>query len=68
MQGFSVGAFSSAAMPSSQFALAHVAALAGLPPLRKDPFDRVLVAQAMAEGVTLLTGDPATYPGPIRLL
>ena len=34
----------------------------------KDPFDRLLVAQAMVEGVTLLTLDPivAEYPGPIR--
>ncbi len=49
---------------------AHVVALAALPPLHKDPFDRMLVAQAMAEGVTLLTADPAVarYPGPVRLV
>ena len=48
---------------------AHGAALAALPPLHKDPFDRMLIAQAMVEGVTLLTADPAVakYPGPIRL-
>jgi len=31
--------------------------LAGLPDLHKDPFDRILVAQALAEGLTLATKD-----------
>ncbi len=46
----------------------HVVATETLPPIHKDPFDRVLVAQAIVEGVTLLTGDPivAQYPGPVR--
>lgn len=46
----------------------HAIAVANLPPLHKDPFDRMLVAQAQIEGITLLTGDPlvAAYPGPIR--
>ena len=49
---------------------AHAVALASLPPLHKDPFDRMLVAQALVEGVTLLTGDRAVaqYKGPIRLV
>jgi PIN domain nuclease of toxin-antitoxin system len=49
---------------------AHAAASAGLPPIHKDPFDRMLVAQAIVEGFTLLTSDPmvAKYPGPIRLV
>ena len=48
----------------------HVVAIESLPPIHKDPFDRVLVAQAMVEGITLLTNDPvvAQYPGPIRKL
>ncbi|MGB7977174.1 MAG: hypothetical protein WCF81_23120 [Roseiarcus sp.] len=48
----------------------HVAALAGLPPIPRDPFDRLLVAQAIVEGFTLLTSDPtvAKYPGSIRLV
>jgi PIN domain nuclease of toxin-antitoxin system len=39
-----------------------------LPPIHKDPFDRILIAQAMVEGITLLTADEtiAQYPGPIR--
>jgi PIN domain nuclease of toxin-antitoxin system len=37
----------------------HLLALCTLPMLHKDPFDRMLVAQAKAEGLTLLTVDPA---------
>ena len=46
----------------------HAVAITSLPPLHKDPFDRILVAQATVEGVTLLTADPlvARYPGPVR--
>jgi PIN domain nuclease of toxin-antitoxin system len=45
----------------------HAVAVDALPPIHKDPFDRILVAQAMVEGITLLTVDPvvAKYPGPI---
>ena len=47
---------------------AHVVVLDLLPPIHKDPFDRLLVALAQVEGVTLLTADAAVacYPGPIR--
>jgi PIN domain nuclease of toxin-antitoxin system len=40
-----------------------------LPPIHKDPFDRLLVAQATTEGIVLLTADAAMaqYPGPVRL-
>ncbi len=46
----------------------HVVAMDNLPPIHKDPFDRILVAQAQVEGITLLTADPsvARYPGPVR--
>lgn len=46
----------------------HALAVASLPHLHKDPFDRMLVAQAMVEGVELLTVDAqmGRYPGPIR--
>lgn len=46
----------------------HAVSIDSLPPLHKDPFDRLLLAQAMVEGVTLLTSDAqlALYPGPIR--
>ncbi|HWZ81926.1 MAG TPA: type II toxin-antitoxin system VapC family toxin [Terriglobales bacterium] len=46
----------------------HVVATESLPAIHKDPFDRILVAQAMVEGITLLTIDSqlSLYPGPIR--
>lgn len=46
----------------------HAVAIQSLPPLHKDPFDRILIAQATVEGITLLTSDRqvAKYPGPIR--
>ncbi len=48
----------------------HAVALDSLPRTHKDPFDRMLVAQAQVEGITLLTADRtvARYPGPIRLV
>jgi PIN domain nuclease of toxin-antitoxin system len=46
----------------------HAVAVANLPPIHKDPFDRMLVAQSTVEGILLLTADPmvARYPGPVR--
>ena len=48
----------------------HVVAIDTLPPIHKDPFDRLLVAQAIVEGITLLTADAIVkqYPGPVRLV
>ena len=47
---------------------AHATAVDLLPPIHRDPSDRLLVAQAQIEGITLLTTDEvvARYPGPIR--
>jgi PIN domain nuclease of toxin-antitoxin system len=46
----------------------HAVAVDSLLPIHKDPFDRILVAQAMVEGLALLTADPvvARYKGPVR--
>jgi PIN domain nuclease of toxin-antitoxin system len=46
----------------------HVVAIESLPPLHKDPFDRVLIAQALVEGIILVTTDEtvARYPAPVR--
>lgn len=46
----------------------HAVQVEGLPDLHRDPFDRILVAQAQCEGMTLLTTNAvvARYPGPIR--
>lgn len=38
--------------------LVHVLTLDSLPDHHKDPFDRILIAQAQAEGLTLLSHDP----------
>jgi PIN domain nuclease of toxin-antitoxin system len=45
----------------------HIVSLAGLPDLHRDPFDRILVAQALAEGFTLATKDAilARYGAPL---
>ncbi len=49
---------------------AHAAAVAELPPLHRDPFDRLLIAQARIEGLELVTADRivAQYGGSIRLV
>lgn len=49
---------------------AHAVAVESLPPIHKDPFDRLLIAQSLVEGVTLLTSDAAVaqYGGSIRLV
>lgn len=46
----------------------HAVNIDSLPPLHKDPFDRLLLAQALSEGITLLTADAqlARYRGPVR--
>jgi PIN domain nuclease of toxin-antitoxin system len=46
----------------------HAVAIDGLPSTHKDPFDRMLIAQAMVEGITLITNDEsmAMYPGVVR--
>jgi PIN domain nuclease of toxin-antitoxin system len=46
----------------------HAVMVDSIPLIHKDPFDRILIAQALVEGITLLTADPviASYPGPIR--
>lgn len=49
---------------------AHAVALDDLPPLHGDPFDRLLLAAARAEGMTLLTRDAtlAGYGAGVRLI
>lgn len=46
----------------------HAVHVESLPPMHKDPFDRLLVAQAIIEGMRLLTADTqlAAYRGPVR--
>lgn len=46
----------------------HAVSVEGLPDIHRDSFDRLLLAQALSEGITLVTSDDvlASYPGPIR--
>jgi len=46
----------------------HIAALAALPMLHKDPFDRILIAQAKAEGLPLVISDSLIGEYPIETL
>lgn len=45
----------------------HAVAAARLPPHHRDPFDRMLVAQAIADGLTIVSGDRriARYEAPV---
>jgi PIN domain nuclease of toxin-antitoxin system len=54
-------------IPALAIRTAHIRVLAGLPEFHKDPFDRILVAQALAEGLTLATKDAvlARYGVPV---
>lgn len=49
---------------------AHAAAVADLPDIHRDPFDRMLVAQSHVEGIVLLTNDRkvADYGSPVMLV
>ena len=48
--------------------LRHAEALGRLAPHHRDPFDRMLAAQALAEGLTLVSRDPAFQPYGVRLI
>ena len=52
-----------------EITLDHAATAAALPRIHRDPFDRMLIAQAMRERLTLVTRDPAfrRYKG-LRIL
>lgn len=39
-----------------------------LPPLHRDPFDRMLMAQAIAAGLAIVTPDPAIAQYPVRVI
>lgn len=46
----------------------HVQTLRDLPPINSDPFDRMLVAQAKTENMTLITSDKRLAEYPVKLL
>ena len=41
-----------------EISAAHALAVGGLPDIHRDPFDRIMIAQAQVEGLTLVTRDP----------
>ena len=48
--------------------LTHVLTLESLPTHHKDPFDRLLIAQANAESAVLISGDPMFAKYPVKLV
>lgn len=47
---------------------AHTLAVEALPNIHKDPFDRMLVAQTIVEGITLMTADSAVAEYPVAVI
>lgn len=61
------------AMKESRFAplqvtMEHALAVSDLPPIHEDPFDRLLIAQAKSEDMTLVTHDKVVQRYPIKIL
>jgi len=48
--------------------LKHLTVLAELPFHHRDPFDRLLIAQAISEGIPILSGDPAFRDYPVQVI
>ncbi|HEY1478106.1 MAG TPA: type II toxin-antitoxin system VapC family toxin [Chthoniobacterales bacterium] len=46
----------------------HALYLRHLPALHRDPFDRIIIAQALCEGLTLVTTDPIMRGYPVRTI
>jgi PIN domain nuclease of toxin-antitoxin system len=63
-EAFIVGRLALHSMDSLSVKLEHAVRVYTLPAHHKDPFDRILVAQALSERVPLITADPqiARYP------
>lgn len=62
-----VAVFLGRELPANNFDLlaisfAHATAVENLPPHHKDPFDRLLIAQAQAEGIPIVSVDAALDP------
>lgn len=54
-------------MPILPLGLNHVETLEQLAPIHGDPFDRMLVAQALSENLTFITADAALADYPIKV-
>jgi PIN domain nuclease of toxin-antitoxin system len=46
----------------------HVGAVARLPDIHRDPFDRILIAQALVEGLPLVTNDQQIAAYAVRIV
>jgi PIN domain nuclease of toxin-antitoxin system len=46
----------------------HISALSALPDIHRDPFDRILIAQAIAEGMPIIASDKLFSQYPVRVL
>lgn len=53
---------------SLDISAARALAVGGLPDVHRDPFDRIMIAQAQIEGLTLVTRDPENQKHPINIL
>jgi PIN domain nuclease of toxin-antitoxin system len=51
-----------------QIRASHITALAALPMVHKDPFDRILIAQAKAERLSLVTSDVPISQYPVQTI
>ena len=48
--------------------LAHILRVTSLPPIHKDPFDRLLIAQAQVENLPLITSDAEITRYPVQVI
>ncbi len=58
----------SSAFRGLDISAAHALAAGGLPGVHRDPFDRIMIAQAQSEGLTFVTRDPENRRYPIDVL
>jgi PIN domain nuclease of toxin-antitoxin system len=65
--GLAEALLSAGALPLA-IGIEHAAAVEGLPPHHRDPFDRLLIAQAAIEGAVVVTRDEAFRPYGVPLL
>lgn len=63
-----VDALQAAGFVGLPIAVSHAVSASELPPHHRDPFDRMLVAQARAEALTLVTADRTLEPYDVQLL
>jgi PIN domain nuclease of toxin-antitoxin system len=63
-----VRSFAESDIPFLPITTSHVLALKRLPDHHRDPFDRILIAQALVEGMTLISKDAIVAQYPINVI